>query len=469
MLDAFDKRKTLTGNQRRLAAAAMIIIALESFDYYAIAFVIAFIVTPWELTFGQSALILVSSGIGTAAGAFFWGFLADRVGRRPVLVMTVVIFAIATGALALTPEGGWIYLTAFRLLIGISVGGMYSVLVPLVQEFMPSHRRGLITGLVTSFVSIGIIAGAVLGAFLTPLIGWRGLFALGTVLAVLALGFLVWVKESPYWLLAQGRQDEARKSIAWGLECSPEDVPTLDYRPPEAKLRFVELFRYPRALIASWISQLGFQTGGLGVLLWAPTLLALQLGIPAEDAAKLMISVTVTGLIGRLSFSAAVERVGRRPLGLLVGIGAASALLLGAFAHSATVGGVSMLWVALIIWAFFGDGGFAIVGPYSAEVWPSRLRATGMGAAYGFGGIGKIVGPLALSLIIGSVNTVSPEASLEAIVPGFIFYAACYFACGLAFLIGFETKGMSLAQIDARADAGGEPDGKVAGTVRTPA
>lgn len=460
MLDAFDQRTTLTGNQRRTVFAASIITALESFDYYVIAFVIAFIVTPWKLTFGETAFILMSSGIGTSLGAFFWGYLADRIGRRPVLVMTVLVFALATGALALTPEGGWVYLAAFRLLIGVSVGGLYSVLVPLVQEFMPAQRRGQMTGLVTSFVSVGIIAGAVLGAFLTPLIGWRGLFALGMVLAVLALVLLIWVKESPFWLLSQGRQDDARASLAWALECSPSAVPELSYRPPEAKARFLELFQHPRALAASWLSQLGCQMGAMGVLLWAPTLLALQLGIPAEKAAKLMISVAVTGLVGRLFFSAAAERMGRRPLGFIIGAGAAAALLIGAFAHSATIGGVSMLWVSLILWAFFGDGGYAIVGPYAAEVWPSRIRTTGMGSAYGFGAIGKIIGPLALALIIGSVNVISPEASLDAIVPGFSFYAACYIVCGLAFLIGFETKGLSFADIDARDAHGRQPHRK---------
>ncbi|PJG46367.1 hypothetical protein CAF53_19475 [Sphingobium sp. LB126] len=451
MLDAFDHRTTLTGNQRRLVFAATMITALECFDYYVIAFVIAFVVIPWKLTFGETALILTSSGIGTSLGAFSWGYLADRIGRRPVLVMTVLVFALATGALAFTPERGWVYLAAFRFLIGVSVGGLYAVLMPLVQEFMPAHRRGQMAGLVTSFVSIGIIAGAVLGAFLTPLIGWRGLFALGALLAVLAFAFLTWIKESPFWLCSRGRWEEARASIAWALECSPADAPDLHYRPIEAKARFLELFRHPRALAASWLSQLSYQIAANGVLLWAPTLLALQLAIPAASAAKLMISVSVTGLVGRLFFSAVVERFGRRPLGLIVGIGAATALLIGACAHSATVGGVSLLWVSLILWALVGDGGYAIVGPYSAEVWPSRLRATGMGSAYGFGAMGKIIGPLALALITGSANVISPEATLDAIVPGFGFYAACYFVCGLAFLIGFETKGLSFADIDARA------------------
>lgn len=431
-----------------IVLAAMTSTSLEYFDYFVIGFVMAFVVVPWKLTFGETGLVLMSSGIGTSLGAFIWGYVADRIGRRPVLIATVLIFSLATGALALTPERGWVYLVVFRLLVGFGVGGLFSVQIPLVQEFMPAHKRGKMAGLVTSFVSVGIIAGAVSGAFLTPIIGWRGLFALGMLPAGFALIFLFWIKESPYWLLSQGRSEEARESLAWALECNPNTLADIQDRSPAAKTRFMELFRHPRGLLASWLSQLGFQTGSSGVLLWAPTLLALQLAIPASSAAKLMIAVTVAGLMGRLIFAYAAERAGRRPLGLVVGFGAAAALLLGALGHAETVGGVSLLWVALMFWAIFGDGGYAIVGPYAAEVWPSRIRTTGMGSAYGFGGIGKIVGPLVLALIIGSADIISPKASMSAIVPGFSLYAACYLLCSLAFLIGFETRGLSLADID---------------------
>ena len=458
MIDILDKQDALSGTQRKIVAAASISTALEYFDYFVIGFVMAFVVAPWKLTFGQTAIILMASGIGTSAGSFIWGHVADRIGRKPVLTITVLTFSLATGALALTPDRGWAYLAFFRLLVGFGVGGLFSVQLPLVQEFMPACKRGQMAGLVTSFVSVGIIAGAVSGAYLTPLIGWRGLFALGLLPAVLSLVFLYWMHESPCWLLAQGRVDQARRSLAWAVECDPAGVGDLHYHPPGAPPAFAELLHHPRALAASWLSQLGFQLGASGVLLWAPTLLALQLGMTAADAARAMIPVSIAGLAGRLVFSWAAGHVGRRVLGLIIGLGAAAALIMGAMFHASSIGGVSLLWAFLMLWAVFGDGGYAVVGPYSAEVWPSRIRTTGMGSAYGFGGIGKIVGPLALALIIGSADVISPKASLDAIAPGFGFYAACYLLSGLAFLIGFETRGLSLADIDARgARQSGEP------------
>jgi putative MFS transporter len=103
----------------------------------------------------------------------------------------------------------------------------------------------------------------------------------------------------------------------------------------------------------------------------------------------------------------------------------------------------------LIVTNFFADGGFAIVGPYAAEVWPSSLRASGMGSAYGFGGIGKIIGPLGLALIVGSSNVVTPQASLAAIMPAFIYLAAWFAFAGIVYLaVGFETRGRTLEDIE---------------------
>src|SRR5260221_2395319 len=210
-----------------------------------------------------------------------------------------------------------------------------------------------------------------------PVIGWRVLFALGVLPAFFALGFIVWVPESPLWLLTQGGIDDARNSLAWALERDPAQLGDLEHEPRIGHVRFVEIFDHPRSLLASWLSQLGFQTGANGVALWAPTLLVLVLDIPVAQAARLMIGVTVAGLAGRLIFVWASEFIGRRPLGLISALGAAAALTVGAILHSEMIGSISLFWVCLMLWAIFGDGGYAVVGPYAAEVWPARIRTTG--------------------------------------------------------------------------------------------
>jgi MFS transporter, putative metabolite:H+ symporter len=122
---------------------------------------------------------------------------------------------------------------------------------------------------------------------------------------------------------------------------------------------------------------------------------------------------------------------------------------------------------------FFFDGGSAIMGPYAAEVWPSALRTSGMGSAYGFGGIGKIIGPIGLALIVGSSNTVKPDVTIAAILPSFLYLAAWSALAGFAYaFIGFETRGRSIEDIDRgllagrRGRRGQTPIGRVVGERR---
>lgn len=449
MLGLLERQQTLTGNQRRIVFAAILGDGLEFFDYFVIGFVLAFIVGPWKLTFGQFAVIFLSSGLGAMIGAYVWGWAADRIGRRKVFIATVLNFAIASGILAFTPEGSWIFLSVFRFFVGVGVGGLYCVDLPLVQEFVPTAKRGRIGGIVTAAIPLGTELGAVLGAFLAPAVGWRGLFLVGLLPALLTLLIRAWVPESPRWLMRMGRFEEARKSLAWALEMDPKDIELPTVRSAPQKVVWTELFKHPRSLAVSWLGNLGTQTGIYGLTLWLPTLFVQILGISPPQASKLMISVAAGGFVGRISFSYLSDAIGRRASGGLLGFGAAVMLILTAYMHDAFLGTVSMFWLLTIAAYFFADGGFAIVGPYAAEIWPAGLRASGMGSAYGFGGLGKIIGPLGLALIAGSSNIVTPQASVAAIVPAFIYLAGWYVLAGVVYyFFGIETKGRSIESID---------------------
>jgi MFS transporter, putative metabolite:H+ symporter len=450
MLDYLDRQTRLTVNQWKIVSAAAIGDALEFFDYYLIGYVLAFIVKPWQLTYGQSGLILLSSGIGAIAGAYIWGYIADRIGRRTVFLATVLNFSLATGILALTPEHGWIFLTVFRFFVGFGVGGLYCVDLPLVQEFIPTARRGFISGLVTCFIPLGTMLGAVLGAYLAPHVGWRGLFAVGLIPALLTLLIRAWVPESPHWLLRAGRPEEARRALGWALKIDPETLPLPVPTPPAPAPRFMELFRYPRSLAVSWLSNLGIQTAVYGLGLWSPILLMLVMGVPAQEASFWMIFVNIGSLVGRFVFAWLSEAIGRRSSGAIVGLGGAAATVLAGLFPTAMIGTVSVFWLLLILVQTIGNGGWPIVGPYAAEVWPQRLRATGMGSAYGFGGIGKVIGPAGLALILGSSNMVNPKMTIAAITPAFLYLAAWFALAGIVYLaFAFETRGRTFEAIDA--------------------
>ncbi|HEY2621456.1 MAG TPA: MFS transporter [Acetobacteraceae bacterium] len=451
MLEHLERQTSLTNNQRKIVFAAILGDMLDFFDFYLIGFVLAFIVSSWQLTYGQSAMILLSSGLGAVPGALFWGWLADRIGRRKVFIMTALNFSIATGVMALTPEqGGWIFLSFFRFLVGFGVSGLFAVDLPLVQEFVPTSKRGLVGGLVTSCLPLGSMLGAILGAYLAPVVGWRGLFVVGLMPALITLLIRAWVPESPRWLIRMGRIEEARQALAWALQTDPSNIALPTSVPATRHMPWRELFHYPRSMVLSTLTSLGVQTTGIGLVLWAPTLFAQTLAISPAQASFLMIWVALAGLIGRFLFSWLSEAIGRRPSGVLLSFGAAVFCWLAGVFHADFIGGVSLLFLGIMLSRFFGDGGYAVVGPYAAEVWPAGLRASGMGFGYGLGNFGKVLGPLGLALIAGSSNYVNPKADLAALGPAMNYLAAWSVMAGFVFLfLGFETRGRSLEEIDA--------------------
>jgi putative MFS transporter len=176
------------------------------------------------------------------------------------------------------------------------------------------------------------------------------------------------------------------------------------------------------------------------------------MGVSAKEAAFLFVVVSLTGMLGRAMFSVLPQYLGRRRCGEIMGYGIAISLGVAALFFDRTLFGYPAFVVLLIPAALFFDGGFSNIAPYSAEIFPVRLSARGVGLAQASNGIGKIAGPLCLALIAGTSNLVSPKATIDAVTPAFLFLAACGLALGLAFtLLGVETHGKPLA-LEGRAE-----------------
>jgi MFS family permease len=300
MLELLERQRRLTVNQWKIISAAILGDMLDFFDFFLIGYALAFIVGHWKLTFLESGTILLAAGIGAIPGAFFWGWMADRIGRRKVFVATVLNFSLATGLMAASPdEYGWVFLAFCRLLVGIGQAGMVTVDLPLVQEFVPSSKRGFVGGFVTTTISIGGVLGGAAGTYLGPTIGWRGLFLLGLLPALMTLLIRAWVPESPRWLIRRGRPEEARRSIAWALQSDPNNIQLPAELPDQQHTPWRELFKYPRSVALVCLIGLS-QTSGVGLALWGPTLLLLLLKIAPSEAAFLMMWVGVSAFVGRI-------------------------------------------------------------------------------------------------------------------------------------------------------------------------
>jgi putative MFS transporter len=340
-------------------------------------------------------------------------------------------------------------LVLLRFVVGLGVAGVASVDLPLLQEFVPASKRGWISGLSIGLLPVSGVLAAMLSAYLGAKIGWRGLFAVGLVPALMAFVIRVWVPESPRWLFAQGRFEEARSALAWALQIDPGEIRLPTSLPEQRKTPWRKLFTYPRSVVASVMTGLS-QTGGVGLALWVVTLLMLVLKVTPARASFLVIWLAFVGVSGRVFGSWLSEALGCRYAGALASLLAALTTSLAGYLHDAFFGAVSVFYIMLLLHSFFGNGNASIVFPYMAELWPSSLRASGFGLVYGMSNLGKFIGPAGLAVIAGASNYVSPKATLAALVPGFNYFAVWYLLAVAAFLfIGIETRGRTIEELDA--------------------
>ena len=420
----------------------------DYFDYYIVGFLVAVLAPQWHLTFGQTSLMLLSAGVGAILGSLIWGALADRFGRKVLLVIGVALCALGAGSVSLIPDGAWILFAALRFVVGFGVGAAASVAVPLIVEYTPTRNRTIVTSATVIPVSLGVLAASLIAATMLQSIGWRGLAALGFIPLIPAVLIAFVTPESVRWLVSRGRMAEARRIVARAMKV-PEDKLPLTASSTSTRGQqssFADLLAQPRLFWLTVIVWFGASTANYGVFLWGPTIVALLMGVTPVEVAHLFVIVSLTGMLGRTAFSFLPHYIGRRRCGAIMGYGIAISLGAAAIFFDRTLFGYPAFIVLLIPAALFFDGGFSNIAPYSAEIFPVQLAARGVGLAQAANGVGKITGPLCLALIAGTSNLITPKATIDAVTPAFLFLAACGLAIGLAFtLLGVETHGKPLA------------------------
>lgn len=389
----------------------------------------------------QSGLLATVGLIGAFAGALFWGTVSDYVGRRTSFSATIGIFALFTGLVA----ASWniASLAVFRFLSNFGLGGEVPVTATLGAEFSPSRIRGAMAGNLLTAFPVGLIVAAVLSLSILPTFGWRALFAVGVVPAILLFFVRRYMPESVRFLLSKGRVREAEQTVAHietealGRQRTAGELQSMPQVRPELAVKtgvtVLELFTEGRALrtVLIWIVSFGFFWSSNGILFMLPTILTQQ-GIPLTRAIAYQLVQAIGGVLGYTACSFLIDRYGRRPVLFLY-------YFVGAFFHLwfAMSTGLTTFAAAFFV-GWVNPGVYGSTGVYVGELHPTHIRATAVGWFFGIGRIGSFLVPTVVGLMIaygwGKYTL-------------YMFALSFLIASVALILIGIETKGRVLEEI----------------------
>lgn len=394
-----------TGEHRRLLLGSGVGWALDAMDVGLVSFILAQLAVSWAATPGELSWIASAGFVGMAVGASLGGLLADRIGRRSVFALTLLVYGVATGASALAWSVG--SLLVLRFVVGLGLGAELPVASTLVSEFAPPRIRGRIIVLLEAFWAVGWTVAAVIGYVVVPAgeNGWRWALAIGAVPALYAAVVRMGLPESVRFLEAVGRHDEAERTVrrfeqaaAYGAADAGSPPAPAPVTPPAP----APVTAASAGVGALWSAPLRRRTGALwlvwfcvnfsyyGAFIWLPTLLVAD-GFSLVRSFGFTLVITLAQLPGYAAAAVLVEVWGRRRTLAAFLVGSAMAAVVFAGASN-----VTMVLVGGCLLSFFNLGAWGALYAVTPEIYPTPLRATGSGWAAGVGRIASVLAPLAV-------------------------------------------------------------------------
>ena len=377
--------------------------ALDAMDVGLISFIIAALAQQWNLTDAEKGWIASIGFVGMALGASLGGLLADRLGRRQVFAITLLVYGVATGASALV--GGIAMLLVLRFFVGLGLGAELPVASTYVSEFAPAAIRGRIIVVLEAFWAVGWTASALIGYFVIPASenGWRWAFALGAIPAVYALVVRWGLPESPRWLASRGRIAEAERIVS-SFETAAElkKTPAIRKEPARetiaattgARMGALWSAEFRVRTLCIWLVWFCVNFAYYGAFIWIPSILVAA-GFPLVKSFEFTLIITLAQLPGYAVAAWLIEVWGRRAtLSVFLAGSAVSAIL---FGTADSVGTIIATGMAL---SFFNLGAWGALYAVTPELYPTSLRATGAGWAAGVGRIASIIAPLVVPMML---------------------------------------------------------------------
>jgi MFS transporter, putative metabolite:H+ symporter len=411
----------------------------DAFDALAIASVLPVIAPLWKLAPQQIGWLISAGFLGQLLGALVFGWVAERHGRITAMVWSIALFSVMSLVCALA----WDYnsLLAFRTMQGIGLGGEVPVAAVFISELARAQGRGRFVLLYELVFPVGLVAASLAGLWVVPHLGWPYMFAIGALPGFLALVLRRLLPESPRWLAVRGRlaraeaamaqiESETRKATGEPLPAPKPVVSTLD-KPASLSDLFGPF--YLRRTLVVWVIWFCAYFVNYGLSIWLPTVYRTVFKLPLDQSLRYGLITQAVGLIGTLICALAIDHVGRRPWFALSFVGAAAALA--TLASTPTPTAQQVLTYMTIAYFFVSSINIGVY-LYTPELYPTRVRALGVGTATAWLRLASIIGPIVVGMMIGSglatvFVTFAAVAGIAAVITG---------------LFAVETKGRVLEE-----------------------
>jgi MFS family permease len=398
----------LTTGQRRSLVAGGLGWMLDAMDVMLYSMVLSYLMRDLGMDKASAGLLNSLTLLASAIGGLLFGFLADRVGRTRSLMLSILVYSVASGACGLSDT--ILQLAIFRFVLGLGMGGEWTTGAALIAETWPAEHRGKALGLMQSTWAIGEMIAAAVVALVLPRFGWRAVFFVGVLPALLVFWIRRDVPESPIWLDRKTSEAGGSLRILWRKDLRRN------------------------GLLATAMNACGM-FGYWGLFTWIPAYLSLPV---SEGGRGLDLMRTTTWLVlmgvgkwfGYALFGFFADSAGRRKSYVAYLLVASALVPLYGIARTPT----SLLLLGPFV-AFFGTGFFSGFAAIASELFPTEVRATAMGLSYNVGRGLSAAAPAIVGLL----------ASRFGLGSAFFLQAAAFFAAAMLALALPETKGRELA------------------------
>lgn len=396
-----------TAARRWVMFACAFAVLVDGFDNLIVGFAIPVLAREWQVSAQEFASVVAVGYLGMIIGTAVVGMISDRIGRRSALILSVLLFGLATAAAATShsiPTFGF-----WKTMGGFGLGGALPCAAALIAESTPVRRRGFAVTVGIMCIPAGGIVGGLVASLVLPLYGWRGLFWIGGAAALcLACLLATTMPESARFLVRKGSRgpklDQAIRTL--GLTAPPNAVFVDTGEAAIAKGSIKELFvpTYRYDTVGLWVAFFACLTANYTVLAWTPSLFV-NTGFNIQVGTGALTVYNVGGIFGAGVTALLVGRTGSRTgiLSMLIaGAITAGILALVPFANA----GVAVVMIGMFVVGIFINGVAVALYTLASQIYPTDIRATGVGAGSGVGRIGALVSSFAGALVM-SAGTLS--------------------------------------------------------------